>query len=179
MKNVIKLTLAVIFMMSATTLFAQKFGRINTQEIITLMPEFKEMQTNMEAYAKTLSDQAEAINVEFRNKLQEFQQNLNTYPESVRDLKQKDLQQLQARSEEFQQIAAEDYQKKQNELLAPIVEKARNAINKVASAEAYTAIFDVSTGSLAYFNETTLTDISPAVKKELGITETAPAAAAK
>ena len=34
MKKAIKLTLAVVLVMGATSLFAQKFGRINTQEII-------------------------------------------------------------------------------------------------------------------------------------------------
>ena len=46
----------------------------------------------------------------------------------------------------------------------------------VSAANAYTVVFDTSTGSLAYFDEATLTDIAPQVKKELGITA-APAAA--
>lgn len=41
MKKTIKLTLAVVFVMGATSLFAQKFGRINTQEVISVMPEMK------------------------------------------------------------------------------------------------------------------------------------------
>ena len=62
MKKAIKLTLAVVFVMGATSLFAQqKFGRINTQEIIVGMPETKEMQTNMEAYAKDLQDIPENV----------------------------------------------------------------------------------------------------------------------
>ena len=44
MKKAIKLTLAVVLVMGATSLFAQKFGRINTQEIIMAMPETKTMQ---------------------------------------------------------------------------------------------------------------------------------------
>ena len=72
---------------------------------------------------------------------------------------------------------SQDYQKKQNELLGPIIEKAKAAIDQVfAAANAYTVVFDTSTGSLAYFDEATLTDVAPQVKKELGITD-APAAA--
>ena len=55
-------------------------------------------------------------------------------------------------------------------------QKAKAAIDKVSAANAYTVVFDTSTGSLAYFDEATLTDIAPQVKKELGITD-APAAA--
>jgi len=75
MKKAIKLTLAVVLMMSATSLFAQKFGRINSEEIIAVMPETKEMQTNMQAYVKNLQDEMEALQVEYNNKLQEFQKN--------------------------------------------------------------------------------------------------------
>ena len=171
MKKAIKLTLAVVFVMGATSLFAQqKFGRINTQEIIVGMPETKEMQTNMEAYAKDLQDNLESMTVEYNQKLQEFQKNFNTLSESVRQLKENDLNALIQRRNEFEQAAQQDFQKRQNELLAPIIEKAKNAIDKVAAAGGYLAVFDTSTGSLAYFDEASLTDIAPAVKKELGIT---------
>lgn len=176
MKKAIKLTLAVVLVLSSTSLFAQKFGRINTQEIIMGMPETKEMQTNMEAYAKDLQDNLESISVEFNNKYAEFQKNFETLSDAVRQLKSKELQELQNRRDEFQQVAQQEYQKKQNELLAPIVEKAKEAIDKIGKAGGYLVVFDTSTGSLAYFDEATLTDLAPEVKKELGITDT-PAAA--
>ena len=51
MKNVLKLTLALAMMLSCTTLFAQKFGRINSQEVMIAMPETTEMQTKLQAVA--------------------------------------------------------------------------------------------------------------------------------
>ncbi len=181
MKNIFKVTLAMVLMLGSTSLFAQKFGRVNTQEIIMAMPETKEMQTNMEAFIKDLQDNQEAIAVEYNNKLQEFQKNNETYSEAVREMKIKDLQSLEARREEFNQMAQQEVQKKQQELLAPIIDKAKKAIDKVSAANAYTAIFDTSAGSLAYFDEAALTDIAAQVKKELGITDApaAPAAAKK
>ena len=151
MKKAIKLTLAVVFVMGATSLFAQKFGRINTQEIIMAMPETKTMQENMDTFAKELSDNIETMNVEFNTKLQDFQKNYNTFSDAIKEVKE-------------------------NELLAPIIDKAKSAIDKVAAAGGFLVVFDTSTGSLAYFDEATLTDVAPAVKKELGITD-APAAA--
>ena len=161
MKKAIKLTLAVVLVMGATSLFAQKFGRINTQEIIMAMPETKTMQENMDTFAKELSDNIETMNVEFN---------------TIKEVKEKELNDMQTRTREFQERAQQDYQKKQNELLAPIIDKAKSAIDKVAAAGGFLVVFDTSTGSLAYFDEATLTDVAPAVKKELGITD-APAAA--
>ncbi len=172
MKKTVRLTLAVVMILGASQLFAQKFGRINTQEIIMAMPETKEMQTNMDAYGKDLQDNLETITVEFNQKLADYQKNYETLSDAVRQLREKELQELRNRSQEFEQIAQQDFQKKQQELLAPIIEKAKNAIDKVSSENGYLAVFDISTGSLAYYNEANLTDIAPLVRKELGITET-------
>mgnify|MGYP001126458125 CR=1 FL=1 len=139
MKKVLKLTLAVALTMGATSLFAQKFGRINTQEIIALMPETKAMQENLDTFGKELQDNIETMNVEFNNKLQEFQKNSSTYNDAVREMKAKELQDLQNRSREFQEMSQQQYQQKYNELLTPIIEKAKNAIDKVSAAGGYTA----------------------------------------
>ena len=49
MKKVIKLALVVAMVVASSSLFAQKLGRINLQELITAMPEYAQMQTNMTA----------------------------------------------------------------------------------------------------------------------------------
>ena len=133
MKKALKLTLAVALMMGATSLYAQKFGRINSQEIVMAMPETKEMQTNLETFGKELNENIETINVEFNNKLQEYQKTANTLTDAVREMKAKELEDLQRRSQEFQQMAQRDYAKKQEELLQPIIEKAKAAIDKIAA----------------------------------------------
>ena len=156
MKKALKLTLAVALMMGATSLYAQKFGRINSQEIVMAMPETKEMQTNLETFGKELNENIETINVEFNNKLQEYQKTANTLTDAVREMKAKELEDLQRRSQEFQQMAQRDYAKKQEELLQPIIEKAKAAIDKIAAAGGYLFVFDTSAGSLAYFDEASL-----------------------
>ena len=176
MKKVIKLALVLMCAMCSTSLYAQKFARINLQEVIFSMPEFAKMQTDLESFSKELGEQLEAIQVEFNNKAAEFQKNRATMNESVRNLKEQELQQLQPRYMDFQQIAQQDIDKKQGELFQPIHLKAAEAVKKVAMAGGYTAVFDTSANSLAYFNESTVVDIAPAVRTELGIKDV-PAAA--
>lgn len=169
MKKALKLTLVVVCTMISTSLFAQKFGRINSQEIVTSMNEFKEAQTQIQAYAKDLDAQLETIGVEFNTKLQEFQQSADTLGDAMRQLKEKELNDLQTRYQEFQQMASSDMQKKQMELLQPIQQKCVDAIKEVAQAGGYIVVFDMATGSLAYIDETATTDISAEVKAKLGI----------
>ena len=169
MKRIIKLTLAVAMAAASTSLYAQKLARINMQEIVSQMPEFKEMQTNLETFSKDLQEQLEQIQVEFNNKAADYQKNQATMTESVRQLKQQELGQLQDRYAEFQRVAQNDYQNKSGELFEPVQKKAVDAVSKCAKAGGYAAVFDTSAGSLAFYDETQITDISAAVKAELGI----------
>ena len=172
MKNVLKLTLAVVMVMFSSSLFAQKFGRINSQEIIANMAETKEAQTQLEAFATELQAQMESIQVEFNTKFQEYQKGAATMSDSVKQIKEKELTEIQTRLRDFEQMAQQDIQKKQMELFQPIQEKAVNAINEVAKAGGYVFVYDVISGSMAYVDEATVTDLGPAVRTKLGITET-------
>lgn len=166
-----KLLILIAAVLSVSTVSAQKFARVNLQEIVTAMPEFEEAQKNLEAFGKDLQEQMEQIQVEFNNKLADFQKNQGTMAASVKQMRQQELEQLQQRFSEFQQIAQQDFQKKEAELLEPVQKKANDAVNKVAKATGYIAVFNTSIPSLAYFDEAQLTDIAAAVKKELGIVE--------
>ena len=138
------------------------------------MPEYQEADKNLAEYGKDLQDQLEQMQVEFNQKLADYQKNANTYSDAIRQTKESELQQLDQRLREFQQIAYQDLQKKQNELMAPIIEKANNAVNAVAKEGGYIAIFntegDMATSAgLAYFDPEQLTNITEAVAKKLGV----------
>ena len=169
MRKFLGLTLLAVAMLGVSTASAQKFARINLQEIVIAMPEFEEAQKNLETFGKDLQEQMEQIQVEFNNKLADFQKNQATMAASIKQMKQQELEQLQQRYGEFQQIAQQDFQKKQQELAAPIQEKLTAAIAKVAKAGGFTAVFDTSIPTLAYIDEAQTTDLTPSVKKELGI----------
>ena len=168
MKKVLKLTLAVVCVMFSTSLFAQKIGYVNTDEIITNMKDTQDAYTQLEAYAKDLQAQLETIQVEFNNKLQEYQNATETMTDAVRQLKEKELTALNTRIQEFQQVAQQDLQKKENELMAPIYEKVKTTIDEVAKAGGYTIILPGS--ALIYIDTAQVKDIASEVKSKLGIT---------
>ena len=56
---------------------------------------------------------------------------------------------------------------KEQELLEPILSKARKAIEEVAKEGKYTYIFDKTGGTILYANESE--DVLPLVKKKLGL----------
>ena len=166
MKKVVKLTLAVVCVMFSTSLFAQKIGRISSQEVVVNMAEYKEAQTQLEALAKDLQAQMETIQVEMNTKIQEYQKGAETMTDAVRQLKEKELNDLNTRLQEFNQVAQQELQKKEQQLMEPIIKKANEAITEVSKAGGYTVIFE--TGQMIYFDEAQVKDITPEVKAKLG-----------
>ena len=171
MKKVLKLTLALAMVLCSTSAMAQKLARVNTQEIFAQMAETKQMQENLDAFGKELQEQLEAIQVEFNNRAAEYQKAQATMNPTVKQMKEAELNGLQQRYAEFQQIAQQDFAKKQQELADPIQKKLNEAIAKVAKAAGYSAVLDEM--AFVYYDPAQVADINGAVKKELGITESA------
>jgi outer membrane protein len=174
MKKLMKLALVAVLALSASTAFGQKFGRVDLAAIVPNMPEYKEALTNLEAYGMDLQNQLEQIQVEFNTLLANYEKNAATMSDSIRQLKEQELSQLQQRFQDFQQVAQQDMQRKEAEVMNPIYEKANEAVKKVASEGGYMAIFSTTgdhagSAGLAYFDPAALTDITAEVKKVLGI----------
>jgi len=173
MKSTIKAIAIIALLFSVNFGYSQaklKFGHINSNELISLMPERTEAQTKLQEYAGQLEDQLTAMQTELENKYNEYLKQESTYNDIVKETKQKELQDLQTRIQEFQGSAQENYQKKESELIQPIIDKANNAIQEVGKENGFTYIFDVSAGAVVYFADDSI-DILPLVKTKLGITE--------
>lgn len=171
MKQLLRLTLLaglLIFGCSSTT-FAQKFGYIDTNEVISEMPEMDSVRIKLEALNKDLQDTFESMQVEFNNKVNDYTKNMETLSDAVRKVKEDEIQNLSMRLEQFQETAPESMQEEQMKLMRPVIEKARGAIDKVGKASSLTAVFDLASSALAYHDKTTMTDITSMVKTELGI----------
>ena len=78
-----------------------------------------------------------------------------------------ELQDLQARIESFQQKAQDDLVAKEQLLLQPIIDRAKELIAEVAKEKGYSYVFDTGQGGILYFEDSD--DILPDVKKKLGI----------
>jgi outer membrane protein len=174
MKHVIKLFFVLLFTGLFSTVFAQnyKFGHISTQELIMLMPELDSVQVKVEAYAKELQEQIQSMQLEYQTKLVTYQQKQATWSVALLEAKQKELQDLGTRIEDFQRTAQEELQRTQQQLMQPVYLKANKTIEKVAKQEGLTYVFE--TTAVPYFNPEQSIDILPLVKKELNITKELP-----
>jgi outer membrane protein len=148
----------------------QKIGYINSQEIISLMPESKKVSADIDAYKKTFADQMTSMQKELETKYKSYQETNKTMSDAIKTVKEKELQDLQSRMGSFEQTANEKIESKLQELLAPVQDKAQKAIETVAKEKSYTFIFDTSSGGIIYALPGD--NILDAVKTKLGIKDT-------
>lgn len=144
-----------------------KIGYINSSELIQSMPEAAQADSQLNKYLEEQRKPLQALQVEMQKKFEEYQSLDTSASAAVRADKEKELQSLQDRAQQFQTRLQQDAQRKQQELMAPIQQKVMKAINDVAEEDGYTYVIDNSANLLLKAPEGD--NILSKVKQKLGI----------
>ena len=169
MKKIVLLAFCVLSFSAFSQAQNLKLGHINTSELISLMSERDSALVKLMAYENDLQETLEGMGTEYNNKVNEYQRKQNEWAPVVLETKQRELQELGQRIQQFQQNAQVEMNQMQQTLMTPVIEKAQNAVTKVAKAQNLVYVFDLSAGSLIYYDEAVSMNLLPLVKKELGI----------
>jgi outer membrane protein len=174
MNNYLKILLLSAALMCSTMLHAQalKFGHINSAELIQLLPNTKTADSALRKFGESLDTQLKTMSAEYQNKLQSYNSKRDSLSEIIRGVREKELTDLGARIQDFQQTAQESIQSKKEELYGPILKKAEDAIKEIAKEKGYSYIFDTSSGTVLYAQDSD--NIMDLVKSKLGITAMTP-----
>ena len=151
------------------SVFAQKFGHIKTQEILTVMPEYTKAQTDIAAMEQQYRDEIKRAEEELSKKYAAYQQEQANLPKNIAERRQKELDDLMQKGMQFQQDASQQLQQSWMEMIQPIAKKIDDAIKAVGQEGGYVYIFDLNSTNIPFVNETLSTDVTPAVKAKLGI----------
>lgn len=165
MRTTFKKAALIIFAVGALTTSAQKVAHLHLDSLSNIMPETKVAKGIAEVYFNDLKKTVSSMEEEFQKKYNDYLTNEAGMSELVKKTKQEELQSLQTRIQDFNQQAQMDYQKKSAELTAPIMEKAKKAIEAVAKEGGYKYVLDTSAGNVLYSEASE--DILMVVKKKL------------
>lgn len=168
MKHLKSLLIAAILFVGMTqSVSAQsKVAHINVTELMGAMPDMKAANKQLEDYGKTFDNEYRAMVEEYQNKIKKYDQEAATVSDAINETRTREVQEMGSRIQEYQQTASKEMQKKQEEILKPILEKAKAAIQKVARAKGYTYVLDSTVGSGVLVADGP--DLMADVKKELG-----------
>ena len=168
MKRVL-LVFALTIGFAATAVAQQKIGHIDVEELVAVMPETQTANAEIQKYKEQLEGDSQAMQEEYMTKMQNAQANVDTWTQLRLQKEQEELEAMGQRIMQFNQSAQQELQRKQMDLMLPIIEKAQEAINTVAKSNSFTYILDSSTGKAVVVFLDNGEDIMPLVKAELGI----------
>jgi outer membrane protein len=157
-------------LLTGSVVFGQsspKIGWITSAELLQSMPEKAKADSDIAKYARSFQDQIDIMMKEYQTKGQQYQAGEKTMTDAMKEVRMKEIQDLQNRIESTQQSAQEKLQQKKQDVYAPILDKADKAIKAVAKEKNYDYIFDQSGGTLLVGKEGD--NILPLVKQKLGI----------
>src|ERR1700749_2609487 len=78
---------------------APKFGHINTRELLSAMPEMTKANSDIETYTKSFQDQLQGMSQEYEKKVKDYQAGEKTMTDAVKEVKEKEIRDLQSRIE--------------------------------------------------------------------------------
>jgi outer membrane protein len=169
--------LILILMLAPMSLLAQKFGYVNSAEIIQVMPEYAKALKDVQALEKMYTDEFNSMRTELEKKGTEFEKmQQDSVPENILKRRYEDLMHLQQRIQEYAADIQQKLQAAEQEKMIEINSKLQSALDTVGKEGSYVCIFDLA-GGIPFINTTLCDDVSAKVKAKLGIAANAVPAA--
>ena len=144
-----------------------KWAYVDFNELVMLMPEMDEARATMEENQKTNEEILVAMYEEYQTKMTQYQQKAESWTPAIRESKEKEIMEIQARFEQTQQSLQQEIQILQQNLQTPIYEKAQNTVTELAKAKGVAFVFEKS--SLLYVDPAQGIDLTSEARTALNI----------
>ena len=152
------------------SMFAQKFGHLNSQQVMNDMPEFVKARGEIEATAKQYENDLKAMQDELQRKAEEYEKTKSTMNATKQKETEDELMKLNEKIRTAYNDNSQALQKAQQDKMQPITAKLVNAIQAVGKAGNYVYIMDITSG-IPYISQTLSEDVTSKVKAELAKTK--------
>ena len=158
----------MLLMFAPMATFAQKFGHVNSQEIVQAMPEFTKARTDIEALTKQYEADLKSMQGELQKKSEAYEKEQASLPANIKERREKELQDMYQKIQQSYQDNQQALAKEQSERMQAITTKVLDAIKQVGQSGGYVYIMDL-TGGIPYISTTLSTDVTSQVKAKLGL----------
>lgn len=163
-----KKLIAMLFLMAPLAIFAQKFGHLNSADIIQVMPEYTAAQTELQNLEKQMTNELQLMETELAKKSEAYEKEKATLPANIQQRREQELQELYGKMQQYYQTSQQELAQASQEKMAALTEKITKAIKEIGVAGGFLYIFDTASG-IPYISETLSTDVTAQVKAKLGI----------
>ena len=153
MKNILTTIFGAGLISVSMTTFSQstlKIGHVDIAEILAALPARDSAAATLNKETKEIQSTYDEMSVVYNKMLDDYEKGQSTYSELVKKNKEAELLDKEKRLREFEQNASATIQKRNGDLIQPILTRILKAVDKVAAENGFTYILDVSKGSVVY-----------------------------
>jgi len=164
---------ALVGLATANINAQQKIGYISLDYILAQMPEAKQVETELTATKTQYDNMYQSKVKDFQTKLADYEKNGATMADVIKADREKELQGLQGSIEEFRQNSSTSLQKKQAQLLQPLLKKVEENMHAAAKENGYAFVFNYDAGqgtTPIVLHAPDDANISDLILKRMGIT---------
>jgi len=155
MKTTKKLFLLIVTLMTSVSTYSQKFAYVDSDYILSKMPEFAQAEEKIDDFSKEWQSEIESAYEEVEQMYRDYQSEqvlltseMKTKREEAIIEKEKSVQSLQQKY--FGNNG--DLYKKRQDLIKPIQDRIFDAIQQLAASNKYSIIFDASSDLIMLYS---------------------------
>lgn len=145
-----------------------KIGIVDTNAVFQVMPETAAAQTKLQDIQKKYQDEFSRLEEEYKRMVDDLQKMKEDELPAIRERKTREINDYQQKIQAFMQSADNDIAQQQQNLMAPIGTKIREAIESVGKEGGFSLIQNYSPDQTLFF-AAPIVDITAQVKAKLGI----------
>ncbi|MEN9919998.1 MAG: hypothetical protein RL662_2434 [Bacteroidota bacterium] len=123
---------------------------INSTELLELVPGKKDASKAIEELNKKYKDELLLMQNDYNSKYTDFLSNQNTLAESIKLRRMQELHELEQSIKRFMKVAQEDIDSQEQQLIVPLKEKLKEAVNEVGIEYGYICIYDLADPTIAF-----------------------------
>lgn len=163
----LKITILFIAFISTFSIAQTKVGTVDSDYIISIMPETKIVVERAKAYGAKLDSSFSIKTKLYKEKIEDYRKKEKELGELMKKTMLTEIATLEQDIKQYQTNGNKLMQLKQSELMRPLYKLLGDAISKIAKENGYTQVFTITGNQFAYVDDKF--DITDLVVASLGI----------
>jgi outer membrane protein len=152
-KFFISLLAAGILGASAAHAAETKIGFVRIRDVLTTTNAGKKARTDFEAAVKAKQDAIKKEDENLEKQREAFEKKSGALSEAARAKQGKELQEKYMAQEQQKQMARVEFQRKEQEMIEPIIRRVKDASKEIANKKGYSAVLELNDMLVLYSNE--------------------------
>lgn len=158
--------ISIIFANTVSAQTSEKIAYINSIELLELIPGKVAASRSISELNQKYKDELAVMQNDYNNKYTDFLANQNKLAESIKLRRMQELYELEQNINRFMKVAQEDVESQEAQLIVPLKEKLKEAVQQVGIEQGFTVIYDMANPTIAFITPNAI-DANPMIKAKL------------